>query len=191
MTGLERLPVAVSDPELHAIETVESFETTGSFLVAITNHGRDAHVHLALDDALAAVAELAETNAYVERDATREVEVSVDPAATHTEGRVRVQTGYGAETADVAVTVGAPERAAVEVDETLGEPPEPPEDDDPPTDPGGLSTSGGWVSVAVLAVMALAIAGATVLLANDPVVVAGVVVVLLGVLAAAVMLLRP
>jgi hypothetical protein len=188
VTGLERLSVAVSDPELHAIETVESFETTGSFLVAITNHGRDAHVHLALDDALAAVAELSETNAYVERDATREV----DPDATHTEGRVRIQTGYGAETADVSVTVGAPERTAVEVDETLNDPPEPPEgNEDRAPEPRGLPTSGGWAPVAVLAVAALAIAGATALLANDPVVIAGVAVVLVGVLAAGAILLRP
>jgi hypothetical protein len=189
VTGLERLSVAVSDPELHAIETVESFETTGSFLVAITNHGRDAHVHLALDDALAAVAELGDPNVYVERDATREVEVSVDPDATRTEGAVRIQTGYGAETAVVSVAVGAPDRAAVEVDETLGDPTEPPADDrttDPPGIPGG-----GWVPVAALAVAALAIAAATAALANDPVVVAGVVVVLLGVLAAGAILLRP
>jgi hypothetical protein len=192
VSGLERLSVAISDPELHAIETVESFETPHTFLVEVNNHGRDAHVHLALDEGLGSVATLEATNVYVERDATREVEVTVDPDAPWTEGVLRVQTGYGAETAAVSVGVGTPESDAVRVDETLGDPQEPPREGNHRSGEGGDRTDvEGWVPVAGLAAVALVLAAGTAALVSDPVVIAGVGVVLLGVVAAGAILLRP
>jgi hypothetical protein len=203
--GLERLPVSVSETELHAIDTAESFAAPGRFLVAVTNHGRDAHVHLSLDEGLAGVARVEETNVYVPRDGTREVEVAVDPGVGHATGTLVVETGYGARRVAVDVEVGSPEGDPVPVDERLGHPAEGGEgggDPSPPPRDGGGDGSGlgttatdpslpsGTVSVGVLALVALVVAVGVAAVVNDPVVIAGVVVVLVGVLAAAVMLVR-
>lgn len=183
MPDPDRLPVAVSKAELHAIETPESFEPSGSFRIGIDNHGRDAHVHLKVEGDLAAVAQLEEGNVYVERDATREVEVSVAPDSEGTTGYLRIETGYGSESAAVEVRVGSSEDAGVEVGESLNRP-----TGEPIERAGRLPE--GWRPVAGLAAVAVLVAAATVLLVESTVVTLGVLVVLLGVLAAGYMLIR-
>jgi hypothetical protein len=192
VSGLERLPVTVSSDHLHAIDVPESFEALGSFVVAITNRGRDAHVHLKLDDVLASVASLDDTNVYVERDATREVEVSVASDVGPATGGLRIETGYGAETVTVEVTVSNETDPGAGVEDRLGAG-TPPDTGD--ADAGGFgwptpTLPRGWRPVAALSLVALTIAVGTAVAVNDPVVIAGVVVVLVGVVAAAILVAR-
>jgi hypothetical protein len=201
----DTLPVHLSRSELHAVEVVATFETSGTFYVTIYNHGRDAHPHLKLDDDLARVASLGEPNPYVGNDEAVRVEVSVTPDPTPTTGRLKIETGYGATVAHVEVTIVRPEPTRVDVDETLGRPPgsdtdadadtgTDAEDDDPSTTvlrPSlALSVPSGLAPIGVLALAAVAVAGGTVMTVSDPVVLAGAAVVAVGVLIAGVLLLR-
>jgi hypothetical protein len=186
------LPVEVSREKLHAIEAPASFEASGPFEVAVTNHGRPAHVHLKLDDDLARVASLPESNYYVERDATVELLVEVDPGATAT-GRLVVQTGYGSETAATEVSLSR------EAPDPPGRPvaagPDPTEDDDDGDD-GGRSPSvpdldaEGSLPIVALGGVALAMAAGVAALGDDLVLTAGVAAALLAVLAAVLIVVR-
>ncbi|NIB99483.1 hypothetical protein [Halobacterium sp. R2-5] len=101
-----------------------SLETDRSFVLVFENHGGPIHVHLQLDDALAAVADVAATQVYVDEGQTRGVEVAIRPDHPPAKGYVELSTGYGAEQARVNVTVtderkdGGPD---VAVDESLTE----------------------------------------------------------------------
>lgn len=101
-----------------------SLETDRSFVLAFENHGGPVHVHLYLNDALAAVARPTATQIYVEGGETRRVELSLIPDHDPVKGYVDVSTGYGAEKARVNVAVtnqrkdGGPD---VAVDESLSE----------------------------------------------------------------------
>ncbi|GAA0289098.1 DUF7524 family protein [Halobacterium noricense] len=105
-----------------------SLETDRSFVLVFENHGGPVHVHLHLDDALAAVADIAATQVYVDEGETRGVEISIPSDHPPTKGYVELSTGYGAEQARVNVTVtdkrkdGGPD---VAVDESLSEKSEP------------------------------------------------------------------
>nr|WP_272931419.1 hypothetical protein [Halobacterium noricense] len=110
-----------------------TLETDRSFVLVFENHGGPIHVHLRLDDGLAAIAEPAATQVYVEDDQTRGVEISIPSDHPPTKGYVELSTGYGAEKARVNVTVtterkdGGPD---VAVDDSLAEKSEPDEDED-------------------------------------------------------------
>ncbi|MXR21625.1 DUF7524 family protein [Halobacterium bonnevillei] len=106
------------DPEAAALETDRSF------VLEFVNHGGPVHVHLHLDDALAAVADPAATQVYVESEERRGVEITVPPSHPPAKGFVELSSGYGKEKARVNVTLtderkdGGPD---VAVDESLGE----------------------------------------------------------------------
>ncbi|WP_439026269.1 DUF7524 family protein [Haloarchaeobius sp. DT45] len=103
------LLVDISKDGLHSIEpAVESFESTGPFTVALRNHGRAVHVHCNLDDDLAKVASLPETNHFVETEAERTFPVDVRPGPRPVSGRLKIVTGYGAEEVYVPVTITEP-----------------------------------------------------------------------------------
>jgi len=116
-----------------------SLETDRSFVLVFENHGGPVHVHLHLDDALAAVGEVAATQVYVDEGQTRGVEIAIPRDHPPAKGYVELSTGYGAEQARVNVTVtderkdGGPD---VAVDESLTEKsnPEPNEDSLAPAD---------------------------------------------------------
>jgi hypothetical protein len=103
-----------------SVSVADSFETTGSFTLALHNHGSPAHVHLHADDALARVVDIGARNHYLESDAVRTVEVTAGESFGTVSGRLEVVTGYGAESGVVTVTLTEP--PTVTVDETLGEP---------------------------------------------------------------------
>ena len=101
-----------------------SLETDRSFVLSFENHGGPVHVHLHLNDALAAVARPTTTQIYVESGETRRVEISLLPDHTPVKGYVDVSTGYGAEKARVNVAVTDPRKDGgpdVAVDDSLSE----------------------------------------------------------------------
>jgi hypothetical protein len=187
----DTLPVHLSREELHAVETLDSFEATGPFDVEILNHGRDVHPHLKLSDSLAEVATIEEGNPYVAADESVRVRVSATPRSEPVSGTLKIETGYGAESGAVRVTVRQPTEEEMPVDEDLATPES--DEADPPveelsTPDQGLTSES--LPVVVLALAALVVAAATATLIEDIVVIAGVVVVLVAVVVAGVLLLR-
>jgi hypothetical protein len=178
----ETLSVAINRDRIHAVDVPPSFEVTDSFLVRIENHGSATHVHLHLDDALSRVASLATDNHYVESQASRDVVVRVADGPRPAEGTLEVVTGYGAETARVAIDVVEPERSetavAVAVDETMAEP--------PTAESRDAATSADTVAgVSRESVPVLALAGVAVTFAVLAAVISDALAVLLGVVAVA------
>lgn len=107
---------------LHHIDVTQSFETDDSFSVSLVNHGAPIHVHLHLDDALSDVASLSATNHFIEAESTEEVPVMVRDGPA--QGKLKVVTGYGAESAYVDVDIAEPNanEGSIPVDETLSKP---------------------------------------------------------------------
>jgi len=137
------------------VSVADSFETTGPFELVLRNHGTPAHVHLHLDDSLAAVATLGAANHYVEGGEDRVVAVDVADTFGTVTGRLEVATGYGAETGTVTVTVTEP--PTVQVDQSLSEP-----QADPEPDSGVDAETAPVAAVAVLAVVVVVLAAALV-----------------------------
>lgn len=98
-----------------------SMETEGPFTIELVNHGTPAHVHLHLDDALASVASIPSDNLFVDGESKEYVSVNVRDGPRPVKGQIEVVTGYGAERANVNVSViePTPEGAEVQVDEEL------------------------------------------------------------------------
>jgi hypothetical protein len=179
------LPITVNRDGLHDIAVAQSFEADGSFSVTLENDGAPVHVHLRLDDDLSTAATLQANNHYVEAGATRAVEVDVS-GDRPVSGRLKVVTGYGAETAYVKISLVEPddERDAIPVDEDLGKPTRP-----TPTTAEGSSGRAVDLPILVLGAVALALAGSATLLVDGPAAAFGTLVVLGGVGAAAYFLL--
>ncbi|WP_226010262.1 DUF7524 family protein [Halomicrobium salinisoli] len=119
----DTLPVHVNRQSLHSLEVPASFETDDSFDVRLINHGEPVHVHLHLDDALSEIATIEATNHYVDADSQRPVGVSLREDGS-VFGKLKIATGYGAETryVDVRITEPADEQEEVRVDESLAQP---------------------------------------------------------------------
>lgn len=188
------LTVHVGREQLHElVPESRSFEADGPFAVALRNHRRSVHVHLSLDEALSAVATLPDNNHFVESEQTVEVPIDVTAPDHPVSGRLKVVSGYGAETAYVDVTVNPPEPAKprVEVDESLGQPV--PQADRENRTGGGRDGLAAFFEdsgpVWLLAIVAVFIAGVTVASVQSTAVALGVLAVLVGV-GVAVALLR-
>jgi len=184
----DRLPVHLNRAELHAVEVPDSFETTGSFEIELVNHGTSLHVHLHLDDALSAVADVDAANHFIDGESRRVVRVHVDGhEALPVRGKLKVASAYGAQTryVDVELTEPEEERRSVEVDESLAEPPS---ESEPET---GSSSPVASPELVVLAfgILAVLAAGGIALVVDSTLVIAGAVVVLVGVLVAIYLLL--
>ncbi len=176
----ETLPVEINRDRIHAVDVPPSFEVTDSFVVRVENHGSATHVHLHLDDALSRVAALGTANHYVESETSHDVVVRVADGPRPAEGTLEIVTGYGAETARVAIDVVEPERSedAVAVDESMAEPPTR-DDADSPASAGGSGVASA--SREVLPVVALA--GVAVTFAVFAAVISDALAVMLGVVA--------
>ncbi|SIQ98298.1 hypothetical protein SAMN05421858_1022 [Haladaptatus litoreus] len=118
----ETLPIHVNRDGLHHIDVAQSFEADDSFTIALKNHGAPIHAHLHLDDNLSEVASLSATNHYVKADDTRHVTVTVRDAPAS--GKLKIVTGYGAETAyvDVEIHERDEQKDSIPVDESLSKP---------------------------------------------------------------------
>lgn len=177
---VDPLPVHVNREELHDIAVPTSFETTGTFDVRLVNHGQPLHVHLHLDDDLSTVASLEATNHYVDGESERRVTITVRDGAT-VHGKLKVVSGYGAQTryVDVIVTEPDEEEGSVRVDESLAEPQPVAEDQTE-----GLVADGPVVPVAALAIGALVVTAGIAFALQAFVVGLGALVVLAGVIVA-------
>jgi hypothetical protein len=120
----DRLPVHINREELHGLEVPAAFEATGSFDIALRNHGEALHVHLHLDDSLSQVAAIDASNHYIEAETERPVRVTVHGDARPIHGKLKVVSAYGAQTryVDVELEEGEAEKDPVEVDESLSKP---------------------------------------------------------------------
>jgi hypothetical protein len=188
------LSVDLNEGTLHDVAVADAFETTGGFVVELDNHGEAVHVHLHIDDDLSAVARLDETNHFVDSGGVRRVAVDVARVDSPVTGKLKVVTGYGAESTYVDVTVRPerPEKDTVEVDERFSKPPER-EETSVGSGVGAAVTSGSVravAAVAVVAVLAIALAAAVALTVSDPAVFLGVGVVIGVALAAVVFAVR-
>jgi hypothetical protein len=186
------LQVGLNGDRLHAIEAPESFVSEGGFAVVLDNQGEAVHVHLHLDDDLSAAAELEGNNHYVDREGRRVVPVAVSRLDGDVRGRLKVVTGYGAETAYVDVTLepGAGSKPPVEVDEDLAKPPRA---ESPPTARERVAAAlpaGDSLPVLGLGLAAVVVALAVAVTVDDVVVTLGAGVVVGGVVAALVLSLR-
>jgi hypothetical protein len=186
----ETLEVDLNRGTVHAVEAPPAFEATGSFAVALRNHGEPTHVHLTLDGDLAAHAAVESTNCFVGGD-SQFVDVAVGDAEPPVSGRLEVVTGYGAERTSVEVTVvdPGPETANVAVGTGSGA---------PRRTPTAASTDRGPLPdlpvdgalVAGFAVVALFVLVGVVATLSDPLTAGLSVLVLAGGIAAAAYLLQ-
>ena len=191
------LSVDLNRRSVHSIEVPERFETSDGLTIEITNHGEATHVHLNLDSDLSKAIALDGGNHFVQAGRTRTIEASVDQRSRPVSGRLKVVTGYGAETAYVDVSLIPPaetaEKSPVEVDERLARPQ--PRDNHQPRrrsrsrnrsrDQGLSLRTIAAISLVVLSLL-LVVGGA--LIAGNPAVIVGVGVVLVGIAGAALLL---
>ncbi len=177
----DTLPVHLNRQSLHSLEVPASFETDDSFDVRLINHGEPVHVHVHLDDALSEIAAIEATNHYVDADSQRPVGVSLREEGSVL-GKLKVATGYGAETryVDVRVTEPAEEADEVRVDESLAQPqPE----QSPGENSGGPSLEAGVNTTFLVGGLALIVAGVAAAAVPTTAVRASALVVLLTVVA--------
>lgn len=173
------LAVVINREGVHHIEPeTGGFEAGDDFSIELRNEGQATHVHLHLDDDLAEVASLGgNTNLFVEAGKERIVPVSIDADERPVTGRLKVVTGYGAETTYIEVTVIPKEepRETVAVDEELSV-------KQPREEPATPIVSATTVGVVLLAVLAVAVAAGALFLTDDPLVMGAVGIVVLAVL---------
>lgn len=182
------LPVELNRRSLHSIDVAGEFETSESFSVVLTNHGEAVHVHLHLDDELSRAASIPAGNHYVDAESTESVSVTTNVVDEPIRGKLKVVTGYGAETVYVTVTVlpRIEESSTVEVDESLSRPQRPePEPSAVESVAGSLDDRWPVVAVAVLAVLlavavGLYVQSAAALVGTAAVAVAALVAILLA-----------
>ncbi|MEF8781856.1 MAG: hypothetical protein V5A39_03165 [Haloarculaceae archaeon] len=180
----EELPVHVSREEIHSLDVPASFETDGPFDVAFQNHGQSVHVHLHLDDTLSEFASIDANNHYVEGGSRRAVRINVNTGrlpAKPVLGKLKVVSGYGAQTRwiDVELTPPKEETSEVQVDESLAKPPTPEE-----SETGEPILGRPELTVLVLAALALVVAGLAAVFVGEVLVILGALVVVAGVLVA-------
>lgn len=121
------LPVELNRRSLHSIDVANEFEASESFSIDLRNRGEAVHVHVHLDDDLSRAASIPRGNYYVGTRSTESVAVTTNVVDEPVRGKLKIVTGYGAETAYVTVTVvpGAEETPTVEIDESLSRPQQP------------------------------------------------------------------
>jgi len=181
----DTLSVHLSRTDLHAIESPSSFETTDSFDVAFRNHGRSSRVHCTIDDALAGVVSVPETNRMIDSDGALELRIDVDPVDRPVTGELEIVTGYGAESATVTLTVTPPaERSSVEsFDDAFSSPSE-------STGVDAFHLGREERLLAGLAVGAVLLAVIAAVFVSDPVVILGGLAVVAGIAVAGLLLWR-
>lgn len=179
------LPVHVNRQDIHSLEVPASFETDGSFDVRLINHGESLHLHVHLDDALSEIAAIEATNHYVEGESQRALRVHVNEEAlttTPVRGKLKVASGYGAETRwiDVELAEAEEEDESVRVDESLSKP-------QPREEPSGSAGTGlerPELPVLGLGLLAVVVAIVAAVVIDNVVVLVGALAVVAGVLVA-------
>lgn len=184
----QTLSVDVNRGSVHSIEPqVRQFETSESFAIALTNHGSATHVHINVDDGLARAISLEGGNHFIEAGRTHRIEATVDQRSRPVSGRLKVVTGYGAETAVIDISLippeATPEKAPVEVDERLSKPQ--PHSREQPSRQTETAVPMRAVAAGALVLLSLSFVVIGALIAGNPAVILGVGIVLLGIAGAA------
>lgn len=183
---MARLSVDLNRDGLHQIAAPAEFETDGPFEIRLRNHGEAIHVHLNLDEELSTVANLDESNHYVEPHSRRSVEIDTRRIDTAVTGRLKTVTSYGAESAYTSLTVSPPGTVTdrVAVDEQLAKPQR--SEPEPSTPRERLAAAVGDVSPRVAAAGTLAVCAGLVVaaLAGNAIAFVGLLVIIAGVIAA-------
>lgn len=184
----ETLPVEINRRAVHSIEPATTdFETAESFTIELINHGEAAHVHVNLDEDLSGAVSLNGGNHFIAAGQTHAIEVAVDERSRPVSGRLRIVTGYGAETAHINVSVTPPtepaEGGSVEIDDRLSSPQPRSESGN-----GGPDGSSRALAAAGLVGGALLVVVIGALIVNNLAVILGVGIVLVAVAGAALLL---
>lgn len=170
------------DPEPSAIEVSDDFA------IELHNHGHPLHVHIAPQADLGRFLTLEATNLFIEGGDMRTIGANLAERRPRSfDGKLRVATGFGVETAfvDVRLREEQPVEREVVVDASLAQP-KPAQPATPLIDRIGVDA----VPIFALASMALLIAIGATMIAVDVAVILGVIAVLLGVTIAVFMMLR-
>jgi hypothetical protein len=118
------LSVHLNREKPREVDAPASFTGHRQFDIALENHGDSAAVHVQLDDALSAVAQLGTHELRVGPGETKHVRVTVGAADEPVTGELTITLGYGVSTGKTTVTLepSQPEEHTVTVDESLGSP---------------------------------------------------------------------
>ena len=111
----------------------ESFHATESFDVVVSNDGSPTHVNFAVTGEAEPYTSVEVNNVYVGEDGVESIEVVVGPTPGEVEGVLTLSSDYGADTADVELTVGDEDQEVtegVDVDESLSQPMKPEDSED-------------------------------------------------------------
>jgi hypothetical protein len=189
------LTVDLNRDRLHDVAAPKTYTTDEAFYVALENHGEAVHLHLHLDDTLSTVAQLEGGNHYVDAGQTGTVRVDVDAADEPVTGKLKIVTGYGAETTYVDVTVEPfeEENHGVQVDEELAKPQRRDRTEPEPSlgeQFAGLSSSGNSLPLAAFGGIALLLALGIGVVVDNAIVLVGVGIVIGAVLVALALQLR-
>lgn len=135
------LTVYLNREGLNTIETDKAeVRATERVDVVLENHGKPTHVHLHLDDDLATMGTVEESNWFVPTDEYREVSLYLSEGASGN-GRLEITTGYGQERSTVDVAVTPPEEESQDASTVSADPSEPRVETRGEVDPGGQSGS--------------------------------------------------
>ena len=188
----ESLRVELNAEGLHAIDAPPSFSAAGEFYVVLENSGEAVHVHLHLDDDLSNVARLDAGNHYVEGGDSQHVHVATSPGPEPVTGKLKIVTGYGAETAYIDVTVNpTPDSApGIDVDEELSRPPKREPEPSLAEELADALPARATLPLAALLLLVLVVAGVVVSVVQNTLVVLSVGVVLGAVVVAVFFVLR-
>jgi hypothetical protein len=189
------LTVDLNRDRLHDVAATSTYTTDEAFYVALENHGEAVHIHLHLDDTLSTVATLEGSNHYVKAGDTETVRVDVDSVDEPVTGKLKIVTGYGAETAYVDVTVEPfeEEKHTVQVDEDLAKPQRRERREREPSlgeQFSGVTSSGNTLPLVAFAGLAILLALSVAIVVDSAIVFVGVGVVIGAVLVALALQLR-
>ncbi|SFR44708.1 DUF7524 family protein [Halogeometricum limi] len=190
MTG--SLEVELNGDGLHSVEAPPSFSATGAFDIVLENVGQAVHVHVHLDDELSTAASIDTGNHYVTGGDVQRVHVRTASLSEPVSGRLKIVTGYGAETAYVTVRIepAAEKKPGIDVDETLSRPPKREPEPSIGEQLADLLPSQTVLPAVALGLLVLVVAGVVVTVVQNTVVVLTVGAILGAVAVAAAFVLR-
>jgi len=105
------LTVSLNRSGLNTVETDRKrVQSADDVVVSLENHGKPTHIHLHLDDDLAALGTIEDPHWFVPRGERREVPLQLTEGATG-DGRLEITAGYGQAQTTVTIEAGADEES--------------------------------------------------------------------------------
>ncbi len=150
------LVIHVNSPRPNALEVPEMFVADREFALEIENEGKPVHVHLNLDDDLEEVLELETGNHFVPRENAYRLPVALRDGRRPVRGKLKVSTGYGAESRFIEVRIVEPDPDdQVTVDASLAQPQR---EATEPAVPAGVLGEVGMIALIGISLVALLVA---------------------------------